>query len=251
MESWPQICFILNHETEYNTKFSEFARRPCLLLLFGWWLVRHDFYSVFEHMSQTDILKEFIMKKGFTLIELMIVVAIIAILAMIAVPMYQSYIENARNASAMALLKQFALANEAHNAVPGGGYVTVMGAAANATPAEVGGLLPFGFRPDPNVIFHVIPSVAAGGYVIFAASNTVGAPVYMYNSQSGQGAIQDDFTGGAHGTVLTSYTFTPATASADAKIEPWGTAGKVKASTAAKPGEVETIGKGAKTTPST
>ncbi|MGL5044673.1 MAG: pilin, partial [Plesiomonas sp.] len=36
------------------------------------------------------------MKQGFTLIELMIVVAIVAILAAIALPAYQSYTEKAK-----------------------------------------------------------------------------------------------------------------------------------------------------------
>jgi type IV pilus assembly protein PilE len=40
------------------------------------------------------------MKKGFTLIELMIVVAVIAIIAAIAYPAYQDYVREARRAEA-------------------------------------------------------------------------------------------------------------------------------------------------------
>jgi type IV pilus assembly protein PilE len=51
-------------------------------------------------------------ERGFTLLELMIVVAIIAIIAIIAIPSYTQYIRKSHRADAMQRMKQIALAEE-------------------------------------------------------------------------------------------------------------------------------------------
>ena len=51
-------------------------------------------------------------KQGFTLIELMIVVAVITVLSLIALPAYTSYVQKSRRAEAITLLNKIAQEQE-------------------------------------------------------------------------------------------------------------------------------------------
>jgi len=70
-------------------------------------------------MSEKDrVMKHMRSKRGFTLIELMIVVAIVGVLAAIAIPAYQDYVKRARMSEVLSIFDALATGvNEYHGAV--------------------------------------------------------------------------------------------------------------------------------------
>jgi type IV pilus assembly protein PilE len=86
---------------------------------------------------ETDSKQELFMKNsGFTLIEVMIVVAIIAIVATIAMPSYQDYVAKTRRAEATGLLLEGAQALERYYSA-NGTYLSAADTLAAVFPTQV------------------------------------------------------------------------------------------------------------------
>ena len=84
-------------------------------------------------------------KKGFTLIELIVVFAIIAILAAIAIPTFIGITDEANNAVEIANARSIATAINAHNALNPDPDDQIT---SSADYADVGNLLPAGLPDD-------------------------------------------------------------------------------------------------------
>jgi type IV pilus assembly protein PilA len=139
------------------------------------------------------------LQKGFTLIELMIVVAIVGILAAIAIPAYQDYAVRARTSEPMAKLDElkltvaeFAASNgtmPTTNASAGlpaatttyGSYVQNFGLDnTSPTSAAVGVQLNATIHPDLVNDWIVLTGTLANNVVTWACGTTAAAADYKY-----------------------------------------------------------------------
>ena len=112
-------------------------------------------------------------ERGFTLIELMIVIAIIGILAAIAIPQFSAYRKRSYNSSAQSDVRNIATAQEAYY-VDNSTYTSTESAISGAT---------YGYMQSGNVTFGVTGGTE--GYTI-TAHHASGDRTY---SLSGPGGI--------------------------------------------------------------
>jgi type IV pilus assembly protein PilE len=118
------------------------------------------------------------MQRGFTLIELMVVVAIVAILAAIAVPSYQRHIVKTNRQDAMAVLQSAAQAMERYYAKHNNDYTDAEAGKDFPNQAPVDGIAKYDVQFDgtPDLTSYKLRAIPKG-------------------SQAGDGYIQIDQTG--------------------------------------------------------
>ena len=116
-------------------------------------------------------------QKGFTLIELMIVVAIIGILAAVAIPAYQDYTVRARVSEGLALTSAAKLAvaeNAANGTALGAGYIAIGNTAATGATPNVNGLTIDGAN-GVITVSYTTKVAAAGANTVIVTPTAAGA----------------------------------------------------------------------------
>jgi len=123
---------------------------------------------------------------GFSLIELMIVVAIIAILASVAYPSYQQYVIKSRRAAVTSCLLQHAQLMERHYTT----NLTYVGAAAPVCEASVTRFYGVGFSVAPAARTYTIRATPNGSQPD-SRCGTLTLNAQGVRTKSGSGTLAD------------------------------------------------------------
>lgn len=102
--------------------------------------------------------------KGFTLIELMIVVAVIAILTVVAYPQYQQYTLRSHRANAQQVMMDIAQ-RQSQILIDSRAYATTVSATGVSIPANVAARYDFALAtnsPPPNFTITATPKAGSG-----------------------------------------------------------------------------------------
>lgn len=131
--------------------------------------------------------------KGFTLIELMIVVAIVGIIAAIAYPSYTEYVERARRSDAQGALMGLAAAMERHRASNGNYQGAASGGGNTGAPA----IFPDEAPIDGSTKYYdlTIDDGTTTGIDVGANGNVFALIATPKNAQAGDGILTLDHTG--------------------------------------------------------
>ena len=97
--------------------------------------------------------------RGFTLVEMMITIAVIAILAGVAYPSYESYIRRSKRATAQSALMTIANREQAH-LLDLRGYTTSLAALSFSAPQELRGDYAFTIVVDNNASPRIFVATA-------------------------------------------------------------------------------------------
>lgn len=146
------------------------------------------------------------LQKGFTLIELMIVVAIVGILAAIAIPAYQDYIVRSKVTEGLALAEPFKM-TVAENASEGKALALnapTLTATANVTSIVIGatGAITITFTAAAGGGTLILtPSYGAG---VALAAGTIPTEAIKWNCGAAGHVLPANYVG-ANGTLLAKY----------------------------------------------
>jgi len=132
-------------------------------------------------------------KKGFSLIEVMLVVVIVGILAAVAIPSYNGYITRTRRADAVTALQTIALCEEKARAESGAyrDIATLSGTYGLRPVQTVGGVLCF---TQSEYYLVTVPAPTADTFVAYAQPRGAQAGDIIL-------AINQDGVGGTSATV--------------------------------------------------